>query len=75
MAKFCTKCGKPLDECTCEKSAVGNASFFASLKNRMGIGEPETNNAPVYEKNMQIVPENISANDGEIPIKSRTKKI
>lgn len=32
MAKFCTKCGKPLDECTCEKSAVGNASFFASLK-------------------------------------------
>lgn len=69
MAKFCTKCGKPLDECTCEKSTVGNSSFFASLKNRMGIGEPETNNAPLYEKNMQIVPENISANDGEIPIK------
>lgn len=69
MAKFCTKCGKPLDECTCEKSTVGNPSFFASLKNRMGIGEPETNNAPLYEKNMQIVPENISANDGEIPIK------
>lgn len=71
MANFCTKCGKPLDECICEKGAANNP-FFVSLKNRMGIGEPEANAAPLYEKNMQIVPENVTANEGEIPIKQYT---
>ncbi len=83
MANFCTKCGKPINECTCEAGSVFNdatntgatlnnilsPSFFAAMKNKMGIGEPETNNAPLYEKNMQIVPDNVKANEGEIPIK------
>jgi hypothetical protein len=35
----------------------------------MGIGDPERNATDTYERGMKIVPENISANDGEIPVR------
>lgn len=43
--------------------------FFESLKNRMGIGYPERNATDVYERDMKIVPECISSNENEIPVK------
>jgi hypothetical protein len=50
-----------------EGSPVGN--FFASMKNRMGIGAPERNATDTYERGMKIVPECISANENEVPVK------
>ncbi|MCL2879933.1 MAG: hypothetical protein FWF29_06800 [Treponema sp.] len=44
-------------------------NFFASLKNRMGVGSPERNATDTYERGMQIVPGCISANDNEIPVR------
>ena len=43
--------------------------FFESMKNRMGIGSPELNAGNPYEEGMQIVPDCVSANEGEIPIR------
>lgn len=77
MANFCTKCGKPIDECTCSKTATptftsSNVGFLEGMKNRMGIGEPETNSAPPYERGMHIIPDNVKSSDGEIPVKQYT---
>ncbi|MBQ7415565.1 MAG: hypothetical protein IJW14_00830 [Oscillospiraceae bacterium] len=77
MAKFCSRCGKPLAEgesCTCAGNApvinVDSAKgILESVKNHMGIGDPELNKGDAYEKDMQIVPECISANEGEVPVK------
>jgi hypothetical protein len=44
-------------------------NFFRTMKNRMGIGSPERNATDTYEREMAIVPECISANEHEIPIK------
>jgi hypothetical protein len=46
---------------------VGN--FFASMKNRMGIGSPERNATDTYEREKKIVPDCISAIENEIPLK------
>lgn len=43
--------------------------FLESMKNRMGIGEPERNATDTYERGMKIVPDCISENDGEVPVK------
>ena len=43
--------------------------FIMSMKNRMGIGSPERNATDVYERKMNIIPENIRANENEIPVK------
>ncbi len=39
------------------------------FKNHVGIGEPETNGEVRYERGKKIVPECISANEGEVPIR------
>ncbi|MBQ8515314.1 MAG: hypothetical protein IJ496_07940 [Ruminococcus sp.] len=44
-------------------------NFWASLKDNMGVGDPEANRDQCYETGMKIVPENLKANDGEIPVK------
>lgn len=77
MAKFCTKCGKPLDECTCGRNQTTeflnqSRGAFAQMKNRMGIGEVETNGVPPYERGMKIIPECVKASEGEIPVKQYT---
>lgn len=85
MGKFCTRCGSPIEDgqacpnCTAQaankNSSVGKIdtssvkAFFVSLKNRMGIGDPENDGAGLYERNMNIVPDCIKANEGEIPVK------
>ena len=43
--------------------------FMESMKNRMGIGEPERNATDCYERGQRIVPDSIKPNEGEIPIR------
>lgn len=50
-------------------NASGLRQWWIALKNRIGIGDPESNSDGVYERGMQIVPENLSANEGEKPIR------
>lgn len=78
MAKFCTRCGKPLNDgeiCSCSKNTVSKidtssvSGFLESMKNRMGIGDPELNKDDAYEKGKKIIPECVNANEGEIPVK------
>jgi len=44
-------------------------AFWTSLKNQIGLGEPETNDVDYYERNLNIVPQCVDADSGEIPIK------
>jgi hypothetical protein len=80
VATFCTRCGKqisPGEICGCstqnsQKVNLDTSSlkaFYIAIKNKLGIGEPETNLTDCYERGQQIVPENIKANEGEIPVK------
>ena len=71
---FCENCGKELVEgqacgCTLAQGLSYGAGTWGSMKNRMGIGDPERNATDVYERGMKIVPECISANEKEIPVK------
>lgn len=45
------------------------AGFWESMKNRMGIGDPELNKGDAYEKGKKIIPDCVDANEGEIPVK------
>ena len=55
------------------KNQIGSdskaANTLRSMKNRMGIGTPERNETDAYERGMKIVPECISANENEIPVR------
>ena len=44
-------------------------TFLESMKNRMGIGTPEQNTTDTYERGMNIVPDIITPNENEIPVK------
>lgn len=71
MAKFCTKCGRPLVEgkkCThCQRA--GFSEFLARILKRTGIGTPSENSDSMFETGQKIVPDIVAANGGEIPIK------
>ena len=43
--------------------------FWISMKNRMGIGEPELNETDAYEKDKLIIPDCVKPNENETPIK------
>ena len=75
---FCGRCGNPVEEgavCGCSVSAkpridtVKAKGFFESLKNRMGIGDPERNATDTYERDMPIVQDCIRSCENEIPVK------
>ena len=51
---------------------ISKQGFAESMKNRMGIGEPETNSTDTYERGMGIIPDNISISEEEIPVKQYT---
>ena len=81
MAIFCTRCGKPLEEgerCSCSANSTSKIDtssakgFFESMKNRMGIGDPELNKGDAFEKGKQIVPDCVKSNESEIPVKQYT---
>lgn len=77
MANFCSRCGKPLadgETCSCAGQApvfnVDSAKgYVESMKNRMGIGDPELNKGDAFEKDKLIIPDCVKANEGEIPVK------
>lgn len=83
MAKFCTRCGKPLQEgeiCSCSANSTpmpkidttSAKGFLESMKNRMGIGDPELNKDDAFEKGKQIIPDCVRSNESEIPVKQYT---
>jgi len=47
----------------------GASRFLESLKDRIGIGDPERNATDCYERGQRIVPDNIKPNEGEIPVR------
>lgn len=77
MAIFCSRCGKPLangETCSCSNQApsfdlYSAKGYMESMKNRMGIGDPELNKGDAFEKGKQIIPDCVTANEGEIPVK------
>ncbi len=77
MANFCSRCGQPVADgeiCSCMKQAAGfnldsAKGFMESMKNRMGIGDPELNKGDAFEKDKLIIPDCVKANEGETPIK------
>ena len=84
MASFCTKCGRPLVEgeaCICSRQSSGENAFstgdllnstkgfWESMKNRMGIGDPDLNKGDAFENGKRIIPDCVKANEGEIPVK------
>jgi len=50
-----------------DKTAMQN--FFMSMKNQMGIGEPERNASDTYERNKRITPDCIAPAENEIPVR------
>lgn len=46
--------------------------FWENIKNRIGIGNPELNHGDVFERGKKIVPDCISASEGEVPVKQYT---
>jgi hypothetical protein len=79
---LCTRCGKQIEigqtcDCSADSTlkAAGAASlkyageargFLESMKNRMGLDDPERNASDRYEHGQQIVPDSIKPNEGEI---------
>ena len=45
------------------------SQWWMSLMSRIGVGDPESNSDGVYERGMQIVPDNLALNEGEVPIR------
>ena len=74
---YCTRCGKPIQEgeqCSCTKKLpqLDTSSFnmfMYSLGQRMGIGDPNIDPVNKYERGKKIVPDNITPNDSEIPVR------
>lgn len=81
MSKFCGFCGRPLmdgETCSCRGQASGSngnsnkevaQGFWEAFKNRIGIGDPERNHGDAFEKDKQIVPDCVTSNETEIPVK------
>ena len=74
---YCTRCGKPIQEgeqCSCTKKPTqldtsSFSMFMYTLGQRMGIGDPNIDPMNQYERGQKIVPDNISPNDSEIPVR------
>ena len=72
---FCTKCGKPLTECTCNQVRIPLPTTSApkdrmTLKDFFGFTESDKNvDADYMENGKRIVPDVLSKCEGEIPVK------
>lgn len=80
---FCIHCGAPVQAAPRQPmfqqpffqngqpalNADAAKGFMESMKNRMGIGDPELNQGDAFEKDKLIVPDCVSANEGEVPVK------
>lgn len=76
---YCTRCGRPLKEgeqCSCTRvhtnpqiDTSSFSMFLYSLGQRMGIGDPTVDPVNKYERGQKIVPQNVTPNDTEVPVK------
>ena len=82
---ICTRCGKQIEdgnicECSTETTSATSGdtlkfyrseirSFWESMKNRMGLDDPQRNASDRYERGQQIVPDSINPNEGEVPVR------
>ena len=41
MANFCTKCGNPINECTCTGTAVPKKQNFMTIRDFFGVRESD----------------------------------
>ena len=65
---FCTKCGKPIEECECNK--ITDSDLKVSLKNYLGLHESDAlKKEDCFEIGKQIVPDLIEPCEEEVPIK------
>lgn len=65
---FCTKCGKPIEECECNKRT--DSDLKVSLKNYLGLHESDAlKKEDCFEIGKQIVPDLIEPCEEEVPIK------
>ena len=83
--ELCTRCGKQIEDgtiCECSAEAASTAvsdtpkfyrseiqNFWESMKNRMGLDDPQRNASDRYERGQQIVPDSINPNEGEVPVR------
>ncbi len=72
---YCTRCGKEImegEKCSCQKAKI-NWNTAAQSNNIIGqfFGLDETSRDPKiqYERGMKILPENMTPDEGEIPIR------
>lgn len=72
MAKFCNNCGKPLEEgqpCPCTKTALDrDNNIVETIKKWL---DPASAGSPVqlYERDMAIVPDCVSRDENEVPLR------
>lgn len=72
---YCTRCGKKIAEgekCSCQKKGLDFDAALKSgnpIKQFFGLQESSHDSKVKYERNMQIIPENVTPNEGEIPIR------
>lgn len=90
MAKFCTKCGRPLQDgeiCECMKSAPQQkeginiqlnidsgtlSDVWENMKVKTGMSLPKDNMSSAFEEGLNIIPDCVKPNEGEIPIRQYT---
>jgi hypothetical protein len=72
MAKYCNRCGAPLIDgqpCTCsENNFGGDNTIIENIKNRFNLTGAASPN-DVYERGIPIVPDCITPDEGEIPLR------
>ena len=72
---YCTRCGKKIAEgekCSCQKKGIDFDAALQSknpIKQFFGLQEVSYDPKIRYERDMQIVPENVTPDEGEIPIR------
>ena len=77
----CVNCGWNAQEEMKKENEVNRVSqmgsyseegFFETIKNQMGIGDPELNKGDAFESGKQIIPDCVKSNESEIPVKQYT---
>jgi len=73
MANFCSKCGNPLEQCTCSTGTIGTPKQFnnrVGITDFFGVGDSNmNNNEDPFERGKHIVPDLADPCEGEIPIR------
>lgn len=72
MANFCNRCGSPLkagEPCTCPDVSIdGDNTILENIKNRFNLAGA-VSPTELYERGKDIVPDCVTADEGEIPLR------